>query len=622
MKSQVDSKDSPLAEETAAPDDAVIGRALFWSLLVLAALGLAAAGAYGAYALFFLRAPVLPPMTGIELPKTRTLPAAELPEVKFTDATDASGLKFTHFNGAAGEKLLPETMGSGCAFFDYDNDGDQDVVFVNSAPWPWAKPSGKAPPTMALFRNDGKGEFEDVTEASGLDVSFYGMGVACGDYDGDGWTDLFFTAVGLNRLFKNEEGKFFETTGAAGVGGVDSQWSTGAGFFDYDNDGDLDLFVVNYIVWSRELDSKQGFTLVDNQRAYGRPSLFTGTFPYLYRNEGEGKFVDVSAKAGIQVKNPNTGVPVAKSMAIAPADLDGDGWIDVIVANDTVQNFLYHNQQNGTFKEIAMFSGIAMGTDGNPRGAMGIDTGYPRNNETLAVAIGNFANEMTALYLAQENPLHFVDAATATGLGPPSRLQLTFGVFFFDADFDGRLDLLTANGHLEDEINKVQVSQTYAQPPRLFWNCGPGQSSEIMPLPAEKVGKDFVQPLVGRGAAYADIDGDGDLDMLITASGGSARLLRNDQQLGHHWLRFKLEGAEMNREAIGATVEVHLGKQVLSRQVMPTRSYLSQSELPVTFGIGKADKVDKVVIRWPDGAVQEVAEPQIDKLQVVKQEKP
>lgn len=620
MKSN--SKNQGPAEETAAPDDAVIGKALLWSLLVVATAGVVGGAGYGIYALRNLRGAPPTVTADLKAPQPRMVREADLPEIRFTDITDASGLKFIHFNGAEGEKLLPETMGSGCAFLDFDNDGDQDVLIVNSSPWPWAKRKEGTPPTQALFRNDGMGQFENVTAGSGLDVTIYGMGVACGDYDGDGWTDVFISAVGTNRLFHNEEGKFVEKTEEAGVGGAESQWSTGAGFFDYDNDGDLDLMVVNYVAWSRQIDFEQGFRLVDDIRAYGPPRAFPGTFPYLYRNDGGGKFSDVSKAAGMEVKNPATGVPVAKSMAIAPIDLDSDGWIDVVVSNDTVQNFVFHNQKDGTFKEIGAISGMAFGTDGNPRGAMGIDAANMRNDNTLAVTIGNFANEPTALYMSQEAPLQFVDSATSTGLGPPSRLELTFGVFFFDADLDGRLDILAANGHLEDEISKVQISQTYAQPPRLYWNCGPNQPSEIMPLSADKVGKEFGQPMVGRGTAFADIDGDGDLDVLITASGGPARLMRNDQKSRppHHWLRFKLIGKGKNPEAIGARVEVQVGEQTMRRQVMPTRSYLSQSELPVTFGLGNTEKVDKIVIHWPDGRQQELAAPEVDKLHTIRQE--
>jgi hypothetical protein len=609
--------DSALDPDSEERDDAVIGRALWWSLIVFLLVGAVAGGV-----VFWLTRPekplpVDPP--GIALPQVRERPAAEIPRVKFTDVTQAAGIDFDHENGAYGDKLLPETMGGGCAFLDFDNDGDADILFVNSQRWPWDKrPAAEWPATMALYRNDGTGRFENVTAGSGLDVSLYGMGVAVGDYDGDGWSDVFLSALGANRLFRNESGKFVDVTEAAGVAGDDKAWSTSCGWFDYDNDGDLDLFVCNYVVWSKEFDLSQNFQLTGGGRAYGRPQDFEGTFPYLYRNDGGGKFTDVSAEAGVQVKNPTTGVPLAKSLGVTFADLDGGGWLDIIVANDTVQNFLFHNQGHGKFRETAAVSGVAFDVNGNARGAMGIDVARFRNSDEFGVAIGNFANEMTALYVSQGG-LQFTDEAVPTGLGPNTRLELTFGVLFFDADLDGRLDIMAANGHLEEDINKVQASQHYEQPPQLFWNCGPASPTEFLPMPAEKCGADFVRPMVGRATAFADIDGDGDLDVLITASGKRPRLLRNDQQLSHHWLRIKLVGSKSNRDAIGAWVESQLPDRMLRQQVMPTRGYLSQSELPVTFGLGAATEVEQVTIRWPDGAVQKLDAPPVDRLMVIEQ---
>lgn len=608
--------------EPGPADDAVIGRAFRWSLAVIVVLALGGAG----IAYVVLRPPPAPPVkqTVLELPKLRVRPEAEPPTVAFTDVTRAAGIDFVHTNGAYGEKLLPETMGSGCAFFDFDGDGHPDLLLVNSNYWPWRKPAGKPQPTMALYRNDGKGNFIDVTAGSGLDVSFYGMGVAVGDYDNDGKVDVFITAVGVNHLFKNlGNGKFKEVTAEAGVAGVPGQWSTGAAFFDYDNDGRLDLFVCNYVHWSREVDLKQNFQLVGGGRAYGPPTSFEGALCYLYHNDGNGKFSDVSATAGIQVRNPATGVPAGKSLGVAPVDLDGDGWIDLVVSNDTVQNFVFHNRGNGTFQEIGVDSGLAFDTAGKARGAMGIDSARFRNersDRSLGFAIGNFSTEMTALYVSSERvPLLFSDEAISTGLGPPTRLSLTFGLFFFDYDLDGRLDLMTANGHLEEEIQKVQSSQRYEQPPHLFWNCGPGEKSEFVLVADAKCGADFVRPMVGRGSAFADIDGDGDLDVLITGPGRAPRLLRNDQKLGHHWLRLKLVGKHCNRDAIGAWIEVTRGKEVLRRQVMPTKSYLSQSELPVTIGLGKSGKVDRVRIRWPDGLIQDVRDIAIDRPMTIEQ---
>jgi hypothetical protein len=556
----------------------------------------------------------------IELPELREQPKAEPPRAVFTDITAEAGLKFVHENGAQGEKLLPETMGGGCAFLDYDSDGDQDILFVNSCRWPWDSRTDAAAATLCLYQNDGTGHFAETTAAAGLDVSIYGMGAAVGDYDNDGRVDLFLSAVGGNRLFRNAGGRFVDVTSDAGVGGGQEVWSSGCGWFDYNNDGRLDLFVGNYVRWSREIDKAQDFRLVGVGRAYGPPNAFQGAFPSLYRNEGEGKFSDVSPEAGIQVANPHTGVPAAKTLGIAPIDLDADGWMDVVVANDTVQNFVFHNQRNGTFREVGATAGIAFDAAGNARGAMGIDAAHFRNDACLGVAIGNFANEMTALYVAQDEPMQFVDAAIATGLGPETRLELTFGLFFFDYDLDGRLDLMTSNGHLEAEINKVQASQKYEQPPELFWNCGPDTACEFVPVTADQCGEDLLRPMVGRGSACADIDGDGDQDVLLTAVGGRPRLLRNDQALNHNWLRFKLFGHSSNRDAIGAWVEVTVGEERMRRQVMPTRSYLSQSEMPITIGLGKRTRVDQVRIRWPDGQTQDVPDFRLNASQVVEQQ--
>jgi hypothetical protein len=330
-----------------------------------------------------------------------------------------------------------------------------------------------------------------------------------------------------------------------------------------------------------------GYKLVGIGRAYGQPMNFQGAFCQLYRNEGNGKFTDVSEQAGIQVKNRATGVPTGKALGVAPADLDSDGWIDIIVANDTVQNFVFHNNGDGTFQEIGASTGMAFDSYGRTRGAMGIDCARFRNDDALGIVIANFATEMTALYVSQTAPLIFADEAITEGIGPAGLLLLKFGVFFFDYDLDGRLDVLTANGHLEEEIEKIQHQQTYRQPAQLFWNAGEQSSSGcFISVSPEKCGGDIFKPMVGRGSAFADIDGDGDLDVVLTQAGGPALLLRNDQQLNHNWLRLVLQGSTANRDAVGAWIRVRTGERTLWRQVMPTRGYLSQSELPVTIGLG------------------------------------
>ena len=619
MKGQkVNSADDRNWTHTTEGDDAIIGKALRWSLAAASVLGMVVVG----IAVWLSRPAPTPPATAttLDLPQVRQQPSVKMPSVRFTNITDAAGIDFVHENGATGDKLLPETLGGGCAFLDYDNDGDQDLLLVNSCRWPWDSPQPDPPARTVLYRNDGTGHFTDVTDDVGLEVSCYGMGVAVGDYDNNGYVDVFISAVGQNVLLHNAEGRFVDVTQSAGVSGDPEQWSTSCGWLDYDNDGDLDLFVCNYVQWSKQIDQVQEFRLVGVGRAYGPPTAFQGTFPYLYRNDGDGRFTDVSATSGVQQTNMSTGVPLAKSLGLAPVDIDRDGWIDLVVANDTVRNLVFRNQADGTFQEIGVTAGIAFDAAGQARGAMGIDAVRFRDDDSLGIAIGNFANEMTALYVSAGTDMLFTDDAIPTGLGPPTRQELSFGLVFFDFDLDGRLDLLAANGHLENEIHKVQESQNYRQSASLFWNAGPQQISEFVRVPAENCGPDLLTPIVGRGAAYADIDGDGDQDVLLTQIAGPPLLLRNDQQLGHHYLRFKLIGTRCNRDAIGAWLEVRIGQSTRRRQVMPTRSYLAQMELPVTIGLGQHDAVDGVSIQWPDGSIQQVENLLVDGLTVIEQQ--
>ncbi len=599
-------------EDTVPEDDAVIGRAFRQSMLALIGFAAVAGIAY----LLLAGKDEEAPTTGIESSAPETVDhELTAPSVRFTNVTAESGVAFEHTNGAIGDKLLPESMGGGVAFFDLEADGDQDLLFVNSTGWPH-DPAVSPSPTMAFYRNDGVGRFSEATVAVGLDVSFYGMGVAAADYDADGDIDLFLTAVGENHLYRNDEGVFRDVTRQAGVAGLATEWSTSTGFFDFDNDGDLDLFVGNYVRWSKEIDFEQDFRLTGVGRAYGPPQNYEGTFPYLYRNDGDGSFTDVSAEAGIQIANPATGRPMAKTLGLALIDVDKDGWTDVLTANDTVRNCFFRNLGDGSFEETGELVGLAYDRTGNATGAMGVDVGHYRNDADLGFMIGNFANEMTSVYVSQGDPNIFADEAIVDGIGAPSRRMLSFGVLLFDYDLDGRLDVLQANGHLEGEIAKVDPSQSYRQPAQLFWNAGADEG--FLPVDASEVGE-LAKPLVGRGAAYADIDNDGDLDIVITQVAGPPVLIRNDQETGHHWLRLDLRGQAPNREAIGARVELVAGEMTQQRDVMPTRSYQSQVERILTFGLGAVDRVESLKIIWPNGSEQWVDVGMVDQVLVVDQ---
>ena len=553
-----------------------------------------------------------------------------VPPVRFTDVTEAAGIRFRHSNGATGKKLLPETMGSGVAVLDFDGDGLQDLLFVSSCPWP-GSPAPPTVPHLVLYRNRGDGTFEDVTAQAGLDSTYYGMGVAVGDIDNDGFPDLFITGVGGNRLFHNQPGKtggrrFVDVTTEAGVGGPGGwpgtnsheqflawnksiAFATSATFVDFDGDGKLDLFVCYYVDWSPAKDLAIDASLTGIGRSYLQPTQFEGASCRLYRNVDGVHFHDVSAETGVDVveregTDANARLrPVGKALGVVLCDPDEDGWPDLVVANDSVRNFFFHNVPgpNGSrrFVECGLTANVAY-AEGRARGAMGIDYGEYRPGKN-ALLIGNFANEPDT-FLTLDNPkrLLFSDAALAVGLAGPSRRPLKFGAIFFDFDNDGRLDLLTCNGHLEPEIAQVQAGQTYAQPVQLFWNTGENQR-QFEPVTEASAGPDLVRPLVGRGCAFLDFNGDGKLDIVLTANNGAARLLRNDGDLKHHWIRLTLkgDGTHSNVSAIGAQVIVEVGQQTLRRQVAGGRGYLSQSELPVTVGLGDAVRVDKVTVRWP-----------------------
>ena len=506
----------------------------------------------------------------------------------FTDVTTASGVKFQHENGAFGKKYLPETMGSGVVIFDADGDGSPDLLFVNSTTWPGQPAKPSAP---ALYRNNKNGTFADVTAASGLRTTLYGLGAAAGDYDNDGKPDLYITALGGNRLYHNAGGgTFTDVTAAAGVGS--SGFSTSAAWLDYDRDGRLDLFVAHYVDWTLPRD--RFCTLDGKTKSYCTPESYKGQSPQLFHNAGNGKFEDVTAKAGVND-------PTSKGLGIALLDYNGDGWIDVFVANDTQPNRLYENRHDGTFKDVALAAGVAFNEAGKARAGMGVDAADYDGSGRQSLVVGNFSNEMIALYKNEGNGL-FIDEAPASTIGKASMLTLTFGCFFVDYDNDGRLDVFAANGHVADDINAAQPRVTYAQAPHLFRNLDGRQFEEVTP----KSGAALAQKLVARGAAYADLDNDGDLDLVVTANHGAAHVFRNDGGERNRSLRVRLVGGgKSNRDAIGAFARVTSAAGTSPwRMVRTGSSYLSQSELPLTFGLGTAAAVTRIEIKWPDGATE------------------
>jgi enediyne biosynthesis protein E4 len=508
---------------------------------------------------------------------------------RLSDVTAAAGIKFQHNSGAFGGKFLPETLGAGCAFLDYDGDGWQDIVLVNGANWPGHRGQQSA---LQLYRNNRNGTFSDVTHAAKLDeAEMYGMGVAVGDYNNDGFPDILVTCVGQNHLLRNDgKGRFIDVTHSSGLGGR-TGFSTSALWFDYDRDGFLDLFVCNYVQWSPEHDV---FCSLDGKhKSYCTPEAYRGQTCWLFHNRGNGTFEDVTATSGIFDSS-------SKSLGVALLDYDQDGWPDLIVANDTQPNKLYRNNRDGTFKEVGVEAGLAFSPDGKARAGMGVDTGDFSNSGMPGIAITNFDNEMVGLYRPSGKGL-YEDVSIAAGVGFPTRPMLGFGCVFADMDLDGTLDLVIANGHIDETVRNIRGNVGYAQPPQIFLNRGAGTFRDA----SLDVGQDFSQPRVGRGLAYGDFDCDGDLDLLLTTNHGPAYLFRNDQRNGNNSIRFRLLGTQSNRDAIGAIVRIEYAGISHSQMVKSGSSYLSQSELPLTFGLGKNDHVDRATIQWPNGRAEE-----------------
>lgn len=519
-------------------------------------------------------------------------------DVKFTDVTDAAGIEFQHFTGATGKRYMPETMGSGCAFLDYDADGNLDILFANGTNLTLADPTQ----TPRLYRNIGNGKFVDTTKAAALDVPMYSMGITVADYDNDADPDIYFTNVGENRLFRNNgDQTFTDVTEFAEVG--DPSWSTSAAFFDADNDGWVDIFVCNYVEWTPETDIPCVVNIageIPPPRTYCTPTVYTGQSCRFYRNRGDGTFTDQTSQAGLYN-------PIGKSLGVTLLDYNRDGWIDLAVANDTEPNFLYRNNTDGTFTDEALVIGIAFSETGKARGSMGIDAADVYNNGGTAIAIGNFSNEKTAFFYAKPEDAYFTDRADNVQIGTTSHRLLTFGLLFFDCDLDGTIDLFSVNGHIEPEVSRYQQHTPYAQMPSLFQNRGNGTFQDI----AKHAG--LTRTGVGRGCAYGDYDNDGDLDLLVSNNGviedySKPWLLRNDSTPSSNYLRVRTVGTQSNRDGIGAKVRVTSGGRVQEQIVRTGSSYCSQSEMVLTFGLGKNETVTNLEIQWNSGEIDQYVE--------------
>ena len=522
------------------------------------------------------------------------------PGVKFTDVTAAAGIHFVHNAGKSGKKYLPETMGSGVAVIDLYGDGWPSLLFINSRPWgPHAKKT-----TCALYRNNHNGTFTDITAGSGLDVEMYGMGAAVADYDNDGLDDVYITAIDGDRLFHNEgNGRFRDVTKAAGIHNAD--FGTSAAWLDYDRDGKPDLFVANYVQWTEKGDlwcSMDGST-----KSYCTPESYKGTSSRLYHNLGNGRFEDATEKAGL-------GDATSKSLGVSVFDMDNDGWPDIFIANDTQPNKLYRNNRNGTFTEVGMTAGVAYGEDGVARGAMGTDAADYDRSGRFDLLVGNFSNQMLGLYHNEGAGL-FVDEAPRSAVGRDSLLSLTFGAFFFDYDLDGYPDIFAANGHIDEEIGRVQPKIQFREPPLLFHDAGHGRFEDA----SRSVGPDLERPIVARGAAYLDYDHDGDLDIVVTTNNGPAYLFRNDGGNRNHWLTLKLVGTKSNRSALGAVVHVDSASGGQMQMVHSGSSYCSQSDLALTFGLGHDDVAKEIVIYWPSGHVDKLYNVRANQFKVVRE---
>jgi hypothetical protein len=541
-----------------------------------------------------------------------TLAGADAPLPQFVDIARQAGIVFHHTNGASAEKFLPETMGSGVVLFDYDGDGWLDVFLVDSGSI--ADPAVDRRARHRLFHNrglpagSGRGpQFEDVTDRSGIQHHAYGMGACAGDYDGDGHPDLYITGFGSNTLYRNRgDGTFVDVTATARVG--DSRWSTGCAFADLDGDGDLDLIVTHYVDADRA-HNPYCTTGRGGARAYCHPLKYEPLPTTVYRNDGNGVFTDVSTASGI-------GVLRANGLGVVVTDYDNDGRPDVFVANDTMPNFLFHNEGGFRFKEMGLVSGFAVAADGKARAGMGIDTGDYDGDGRVDVVVTNLDFEMQTLDRGLDRGL-FSYATPESGIGFPTLPFVGFGVAFFDFDNDGQLDIAIANGHILDNAPLFRAGSTYMQRKLLFRNSTGRRFVEV----GRSSGPAFSTERVSRGLAVGDIDNDGDFDLLVSNNGQDAELLRNDGGNRANALVVRLRGRSPNTDAIGARVRVISGSRTQFRDVKAGSSYLSQNDLRAHFGLGSAARADRVEVKWPSGATETFADVAANEIVTIDQGK-
>ena len=524
----------------------------------------------------------------------RSAPAAPSGEVIFLDVASAAGIRFQHDNAATSEKYLIETMGAGCGWIDYDQNGLFDLYLVNSAATKTYTPN--KPPRSALYRNNGDGTFTDVTAQAGVGAEgLFGMGVAVGDYDNDGFPDLLVLGYGRCILYHNNgDGTFTDVSKKAGVENL-GRWASSAAWFDYDNDGHLDLVIANYVDWTPESNHYCG-DKGPGMRSYCHPGVYHGQAPTLYRNNGDGTFTDVSQASGVGLKPGN-------GLGVVTFDYDNDGWQDIFIANDNMPNFLFHNNRDGTFTETAYLAGVAVSGDGHSEAGMGVDAADTTGSGRMDLIVTHLDQQLARLY-RNLGTLGFEDATFRSKLSYATFKLSGFGTCFLDYDNDGWRDLFIANGHVLDNVARYRSDVAYAEPKLMLRNTGGGMLENV----SGRLGQDLMRRRVSRGVAVGDFDNDGDVDLLVSNNGGVPQLLRNDGGNTNHWLEILLIGTKSNRDGVGAREKLIAGDLVQYDQRKGGASYQSAPDPRLHFGLGRQTKVDTLEIKWPSGMVTRLRE--------------